>query len=222
MAFAQTVSDSHTLDYAKAPPWRRRKSVRRAIAAGVLALILLAALKFARPAWDHARLLHYQSRCLKHAKPPDNIVFDSDSQSAYISNEWDRFYALFSPPGGFQDGTVFVQELRRPDGTARLVAMTLGRPLHDLAVDFDVHVIKPGTLWSRPSLCHYQTWRTIFVRPFTDDHRTTIFAGQCDPINHSHFTIDYNYDGKAGTIDGWLQSDDTILLEPRAPVSRAP
>ena len=220
------MTHAHHLDYAKSPAWHRRKSARRAIAAGILALILLAALKFARPAWDHVRLLHYQSRCLKHVRPAGDVVFDTGSQSDYVSHEWDRFYALFSPPGIRHDATIFVHELHRSDGTKRLVAITRARPLltsfRDPPIKFDVDVIKPGTLWSRPSLCHDQTWLSPFLRPFIDDPRVTIFAGQPDPANPAHFTIDYQSDGKNGTIDGWLQSDDTILLEPRAPVSRGP
>src|SRR5207248_1687480 len=146
-----------------------------------LALLLLAALKFARPAWDHARLLHYQSRCLEHVLPADRIVFDTSSQSNFISSDWDRFYAIFSPPGGIHRGTILLHELQRADGARRLVAITLIRPtmtsFRDLAIDLDVQVIQPGTLWSRPRLSHDQTWRTPLVRPFARDRRTRIFAG---------------------------------------------
>jgi hypothetical protein len=32
-----------------------------------------------------------------------------------------------------------------------------------------------------------------------------LFAGQPDPADESHFTIDYEVDGDRGTIDGWLR-----------------
>jgi hypothetical protein len=228
MAFAQTVSDSHTLDYAKAPPWRRRKSVRRAIAAGVLALILLAALKFARPAWDHVRLLHHQDRCLKHVLPPDRVVLDDTRQwqPNSVSPDWERFYSIFSPPGrSLHQATIFLHEMQRPGGASRLVVVEVSAATQIIGtppeVGCDVVVIRPAGLWSRPKLLH-----DYFCMPRSATHHALstqrtfrMFAGQPDPANSAHFTIDYQSDGKNGTIDGWLQSDDTILLESRAPVS---
>jgi hypothetical protein len=41
-----------------------------------------------------------------------------------------------------------------------------------------------------------------------------IFAGQADPADGSHFTIPYQLDGNAGTIDGRVR-DDGIVLRPR-------
>jgi hypothetical protein len=226
MASAQIMPAAQPLDYAKAPPWRRRKSVRRAIAAGILALILLAAFKFARPAWNHARLLHYQSRCLKHVLPPDRVVFDDAGQSNFISQDWDRFYAIFSPPGGKRDATVFVHELHRSDAPPRFVVVELssGAAFVDSLPPpyaFDVSVIDPAGLWARPKLLNNRFWLSPFRMPIppSTQPRFRVHAGQLDPTNPAHFTIDYQSDGKNGTIDGWLQSDDTILLEPRAPIA---
>ena len=46
--------------------------------------------------------------------------------------------------------------------------------------------------------------------------RLRVFAGQPDPKDESHFTIDYELDGVAGRIDGWLRADGVVALEPRA------
>jgi hypothetical protein len=43
-----------------------------------------------------------------------------------------------------------------------------------------------------------------------------IYAGRADPADKSHFTIDYELDGKPGTIDGWLREDDRIEMLPRS------
>lgn len=43
----------------------------------------------------------------------------------------------------------------------------------------------------------------------------TIFAGQTDTADASHFTIPYMIDGKPGMIDGWLR-DDGLVLKARA------
>ena len=42
-----------------------------------------------------------------------------------------------------------------------------------------------------------------------------VFAGQPDPVDRSHFTFVYDIDGKPGTIDGRLNDDDTLTLQPR-------
>ena len=41
------------------------------------------------------------------------------------------------------------------------------------------------------------------------------YAGQPDPADESHFTIDYETPDGRGTIDGWLMADDTVKLEVR-------
>jgi hypothetical protein len=43
-----------------------------------------------------------------------------------------------------------------------------------------------------------------------------LYAGQLDPHNPSHFTIDYVLHNQRGTIDGWLLDDDRLRFEPRA------
>jgi hypothetical protein len=42
------------------------------------------------------------------------------------------------------------------------------------------------------------------------------YAGQADPKDPSHFTIDYDFDGQRGTIDGWLTDDDFLRIRPQA------
>ena len=45
--------------------------------------------------------------------------------------------------------------------------------------------------------------------------RLRAFAGQVDPIDASHFTIDYDIDGDRSTIHGWLQHGGRSLLVDR-------
>ena len=40
------------------------------------------------------------------------------------------------------------------------------------------------------------------------------YAGQPDPSDRSRFTIDYDVDGKRGTIRGQLKNDGTVELKP--------
>jgi hypothetical protein len=41
------------------------------------------------------------------------------------------------------------------------------------------------------------------------------YAGQADGNDPSHFTIDYDFAGERGAIDGWLTDDDFLRIRPR-------
>jgi hypothetical protein len=43
----------------------------------------------------------------------------------------------------------------------------------------------------------------------------TLYGGQADLNDSRHFTIAYRCSGRAGIIDGWLEADDSVKLEPR-------
>jgi hypothetical protein len=42
-----------------------------------------------------------------------------------------------------------------------------------------------------------------------------LYNGQPDPLDSSHFTIGYYFEGKGGTIDGWLRDNDDVELSVR-------
>jgi hypothetical protein len=44
-----------------------------------------------------------------------------------------------------------------------------------------------------------------------------IYAGQPDPNDPPHFTFDFEQWGHRDTVDGWLEPDDSITLNPRHP-----
>jgi len=51
--------------------------------------------------------------------------------------------------------------------------------------------------------------------PGIDSRRVRVFAGQTDAADESHFTMGYDIDGYAGTIDGWLDQYDSVRLQVR-------
>jgi hypothetical protein len=94
-----------------------------------------------------------------------------------------------------------------------------------------------GQLWSHilqivqpPSRALWISTRTDGPSPDGDEPATAppppprevmrILAGRPDPQNPSHFTIHYTLDGQPGVIDGWLQDDDRVRLEPREGAKR--
>jgi hypothetical protein len=216
------------LEYAQPLRWRQRKGFRRAVFAVALLVLILGSLKFLRPAWNQARLLHYQRRCLAHVEAPGTIVFDAANSTRKINSDWERFYALFSPPGGKHGATVFVHELSRPDGGNRLVVVEADLPVSAMPkqllllfapLRLESTVIVPGGLLEQPQLRSNGSWMTPFA--FANPSGLYLHAGQTDPANPSHFTIAFDYPDQSGTIDGWLQPDDSILIELRDRLPRA-
>lgn len=193
-------------------------------------MVIFGSLKFLSPAWNHARLLYYQHRCFTRVEPSSAIVFDESSSTLKTDADWERFYAIFSPPGGKHDATVFIRELRRPDGSTRLVVVEASPGLSSMPdhlvtllfappIRFDSTVISPGGILQQPQLCSNTSWLTPFG--FVNMTKFRLYAGQVDPTNPSHFTIAFDYPDHSGTIDGWLQPNDSILFELRDPLPRA-
>jgi hypothetical protein len=47
----------------------------------------------------------------------------------------------------------------------------------------------------------------------------TVFAGQPDPVDPTHFTVAYDIGGQGGIIDGWVL-DKEVVLKPRTGIPR--
>jgi hypothetical protein len=152
-----------------------------------------------------------------------------------IPPEWTRYHAKylapFSPLGsaGLQSqGTLFLHERRSPSGNRRLVSVDLRISWgpESTAVDVEKRAIVPGGWRSEPK----ETWGG----PPAGDVNTTnlvgqrqhllnvpygktlkVIAGRPDPSDASHFTIDYEIDGRSETIDGRLNDDDSVDLKLR-------
>jgi hypothetical protein len=200
------------LDYAQPLSWRHRKGVRRGIVVAALLLGVLGSVKFLAPAWHHVRLLYYQGRCLAHEERGARVVFNGGKVVGKVDRDWDRFYALFSPPGGQFTATVFLGELKRADGARRLVSVDLavGKDLSGApAVSMDYHVIKPAGVWERAELSSNQ-WYVLL-----EGGVTKVYAGERDPGDASHLTIVVERGAAKQVIDGWLRGDGTMLFEGR-------
>jgi len=46
-----------------------------------------------------------------------------------------------------------------------------------------------------------------------------VFAGQADPHDLSHFTIQFEWHGRRSVVDGWLHDDDTVSMRVREPIA---
>jgi hypothetical protein len=188
---------------------------------------------------QHAKVL--QSRrnaCLAVTIPPNTVLFDDDpmrlaslmSTGAYVSShpslgrkppfalqEIPVFELYGDTLSGHHSSNVrvapilFVHQMMNPSGVTRLVALHLCRidddPLNRIFLQAYVDGYKTiPKRWTSPRALH-----TIRL----PGESIAIFGGQLDPIDMSHFTVDYLLNNRRETIDGWLNDDETVSLVPR-------
>jgi hypothetical protein len=130
---------------------------------------------------------------------------------------WTRFlkFSGNTTAGNVPSAVLFCHELVSRSGNKRLVTLELARFTGEIAdlCGSDARVY-PTAGWGG---CVQLNRRTTFgyagsALPLP----TRIFAGQTDPADPSHFTIEFEWrTGVRGAIDGHLRDDDSIDLEAR-------
>jgi hypothetical protein len=188
------------LNYAPAPPPQvqfRRKAIKWTILAGGLATAWLCGPSTLR--W--IEFLYWQNRCMNFSLPPSQIVVDTSS-SANPSPRLVSPLPQFAQFVDFQlDGwpLVFMHQMRRPDGQMRLVVISMQH----------ARVWTPGYFGTPPANDSYHSQADL-------TNAIQIHAGQLDPTNASHLTINYiSRNGKPAVMDGFLGNDDRLLLSTR-------
>jgi hypothetical protein len=94
---------------------------------------------------------------------------------------------------------------RSAGGFNRIVRVDLETGGHNVPAYLCISVLKPATLHQQISLAGNPSRLVDCFNPLVKPVR--FFAGQRDPNDASHFTIAYQYDGRAGIFDGWLLPD---------------
>ena len=183
------------------------------------------------------------SRAEQFVEPPNTVVFTTDkaripslaraSYRSWRSGPHGRSDAWREPSVWFElqlsrhsivsfDPCPFLHSRAAPGQQSRIVAVEVDlqgiQPGEQLSERL---LVRPQTLsWSRPSPQPVSAQLntspslglTIILNP---NEPLTIFAGQPDPADASHFTIGYTLSGKPGTIDGRLLGDGTVKLTVR-------
>ena len=226
------------LAYAPKPPLRRRKVVRQTVLLALLAGVVAAGVWWFPVVRGRVVLYLLQRRCLNHAPPADEVVYDVGAERAsalmsdgryhhfagppqaafLVPKYWSDFYSALSPPGFKSHGTVFMGRMKTPDGEARLVAI-------DMVIDssseilLTSRVVQPGTLHKRPVLLSASIYR------FASAELTgaAVTPGRTDPADPSHVIL------FGGRVQGWLRDEEPadfvdlfqIDVTPPAPSSPA-
>ncbi len=140
-------------------------------------------------------------------------------------------------------GIAFVHRRRSPRGPERLVvvAASAGESFQDYGYFLAMghgRVYEPAT-WESGSTLRLVRDSGLFWHDLAHPPHALwcegmrLFAGQADPSDESHFTIDYEtyrlvapgqLVPQRGTIDGWLRDDDSVQLQLRdgGPLTRKP
>ncbi len=188
--------------------------------------------------YQQLQYLHEQSLCMRQLLPPDAVVYAGGGDVASLLNDpnylpvpvgpFGRTYALkeivhVPPPTvitGINAVACVMQHARKSPGHPDRLIYVAG---HDLEVfapaseqgcQLSAMVVIPANLElgyraTAPSQNVAGSLRLLVTRSFK------IFAGQPDPVDESHFTINCELDGQTAIIDGWLMPDDTVKLERR-------
>jgi hypothetical protein len=212
------------LDYAQQSPWHRRRGAQRALILVAALLLGLSVWRFGPDAIHRTQLFLLQRQAMTYSAPDGTIAFTANTEDAnkiaalggyansgLIVTPWRDFYAKYSPPGG-NPTVAFCHELVSPAGHHRLVVVDI-----DDKTSFEVSTISlipavfiPGSLLSTPKQVLMSGFGTT-----VHGYATTIYVGQVDPADASHFTIDVSLSGSRDTIDGYLLDNDAVTLEPR-------
>jgi hypothetical protein len=197
------------LDYAPPLPWHRRRGLHRWLIAGALALTLLSSVKWAPPAWRHAQLLYWQRQCMTYMAPADAVVVQIDTpEASIVPAEWSAFRAVWA--SAYQsDGTLFLHARQTPAGRTWLIAVDFHATGGGVLA---TRSIQPATLGRRSSDSGGRAMGGSF---FGMTPGARFFAGQPDRDDPSHFTIEYEVNGRREILDGWLDNDGRVKIEPR-------
>jgi hypothetical protein len=196
------------LEYAPQAPWHRRRGFRRSIVLIAALLVGLSLWRFGPDAVHRAQLYYWQQQCMQSDLSNVPVFDETRRRSPQLAAAWDKFYALFSPPGARPANTLFLHEMRTTSGEVRLVHVGLGTLASDPeAVTYSSTVLDPGTLFRPPRLVSggFSTLDSI--------GSMTIYGASVDPSDPSHFTFVARGSGEKKSFDGWIRGD-AIIIQP--------
>jgi hypothetical protein len=222
------------IDYAPPPAMRRGRGAMR-IAIALAALSLLAGAVWVTPrAMRYGEVLYLQSQCMNYSPPAGQVVHATDpaqlpsllrNGSPYggsfatghaflVPQQYSAFAGRVKTASAF--GTAFLHRRRSKSGNERLVAVNLEilKVSPTKSMTFVASVFDPAGFVRGPRDVTTSTTgfgRSVLLAP---SDRYVVFAGQPDPSDESHFTIDVTLNGTRHTLDGWLR-DDSVRIEQR-------
>ena len=216
---------------------RRRRILNRVVLIAVTAIAIAVTVPIYPRANHRLKVLLTQSKCMNFELPAGTVVFEPDPIKARQFKR-DARYGFHSDGAGlmhtpledlhavdppailtwdFHVAIAFLHSRRSPRGHLRLVCVTITpfeKGWHPLYADASVW--EPAT-WShaRREIEAGGAVGELVARHYA---RPRVLAGQVDPRDSSHFTIEFQWRGQTGVLDGWLNDDDTVTMKLRNPL----
>jgi hypothetical protein len=203
------------------------------------------------PVRDKFTFLHHQSRCMAFDLPAATVAYTEDPAAvarltggAASGGGWatalynGKSVAYYLAPRSLVyleqsgacpipqgTGPVFLHARRSRSGPQRLVVVKTDvmRNYRLVRSDIPDHLLDVSVVWPATTSSRANLTRSLWQPPggSPDFGTLTLYAGRPDSADESHFTIDYQTPDGRGTIDGWLQPDDTVKLQVRdGPLAR--
>lgn len=233
---ARAAAAPYVLDYGVGPAplrqqaWRfvrqaipSRRLLRRALP---LLIVLAAVMGWGGvAARDQYRLISVQKLCATYTLPPGEVVYEAKiepvkeptakepwAELAEVTHTkkpapepWQELTKISGEPPLLDGGPVlFLHERRSACGERRVVCVEYTGAWSPLVV----RTVHCGSLVTRASFDPLQ-WSP---NPNLTGRRLRFFAGQPDPADPARFTIAYDMDGRAGTVEGRLLDGGDVAL----------
>ena len=229
---------------------RRLRTIRRTLGTVVFVSMIACVWLWHEPCWKRLRLLKAQRACASYVVPAEQVVYESVPKGAHaaLSGEprslhtmeangdaytlaapraWETLLSMLGRSHARSDALLFLGERQTPSGKTRIVGVV--RPELDRSHECFVSTIKgfaiaPVGIFGSAEL--RVTARTPEnAEPMFLGQKDTMrfFAGQLDSWDKSHWIMQYELNGKRGSIDGWLQDDERVIIKLKdGPASRRP
>ncbi len=156
---------------------------------------------------------------MSYVAGPGEVAYDqprSQGWVVHVPRPWLKFFSYWSGSGiPRTSGTLFLHERFTPGGKRRLVAVDVVSIGATRELQVQSHVFEPPVGIAPARLLSAVT--TTLSLPADPGH-LQILAGRTDLENASHFMLSYVIGDRHGLIDGWLKSDESVVLEPRNPL----
>ena len=230
------------LGYSPKGEGRRRANPRRVAAAVLVGLsalaLVLVLMKASEWAWYDWQAKRAMGRACEYTAPPTQVIYDDDPVRAagllagggyqthfgYCFRVSPLVYAWALYPSAAEgcgnpqsEGLAFLHERHRDAGRRQLIVLGVERS----------GTLQDGThiLYLFPTLIDADRpagnrSRSPLALTFAPSDRVRIYAGQPDPADASHFTVGYDVNGAAGSIDCWLDPDDGVAFTVSGPAAK--
>jgi hypothetical protein len=205
------MTPTRRLDYAPNSALHRRV-YHRAFRIVAVAGLIAAGYFWGPGIWKWTQFLYWQHQCLVFSKPPNHLVFDSDKSFFEPAAALTRFEKLGGSTRYGHNATIFLHEMRSPNGSAWLVSLSSCGTLPDDQIVVGTEARRPrGFIESAGN--QYSYTECHFALP-EHSKGLRVFAGQLDPVNPSHLTFEYEVNRCKQTMNAWLKDNGQLVLGP--------